>query len=150
MKNKPPHFPYWDQLPKIDLYLDQVLEYVNQVMQENYENPQVILTPSMVNNYVKHGYIPKPVKKKYGTLQVARLICITTLKPVFSIQEIWLTIEHLKLDSPTLYNHFVEAMAQNSQQAPQVIQLAADTLTSYYQTRNLLLQMKETHDELQS
>ena len=50
------------------------------------------LTASMVNNYVKHGYLPKPDKKKYQRKQIARLIAITTLKSVFSIQEIAQTL----------------------------------------------------------
>ncbi|MGC4441294.1 DUF1836 domain-containing protein, partial [Streptococcus suis] len=29
------HYPSWDELPAIDLYLDQVLLYVNQVTQNN-------------------------------------------------------------------------------------------------------------------
>ena len=41
--------PYWEQLPNIDLYLDQVLVYVNQVISQQFEEPQVVLTASMVN-----------------------------------------------------------------------------------------------------
>ena len=37
----------------------------------------------MINNYVKHGYVEKPDKKKYQRRQVARLIAITTLKRSF-------------------------------------------------------------------
>ena len=42
----------------------------------------------MVNNYVKHGHVAKPIKKKYNAAQVARLIVITSLKTVFEISEI--------------------------------------------------------------
>ena len=33
-----------------------------------------VLTAAMINNYVKHKHIEKPIKKKYQKHQVARLI----------------------------------------------------------------------------
>ena len=57
------HYPSWDELPAIDLYLDQVLLYVNQVTQNNIPSDKG-LTASMVNNYVKHEQLTKPIKKK--------------------------------------------------------------------------------------
>ena len=63
----------------------------------------------MINNYVKHGYVEKPDKKKYQRRQVARLIAITTLKTVFSIQKIASTLNFLQdqASSDLLYNSFV-------------------------------------------
>ncbi|SDQ17910.1 protein of unknown function [Streptococcus equinus] len=85
-------YPKWSELPQIDLYLDQVLLYVNQVGQANQQDAKG-LTASMINNYVKHGHLEKPIKKKYSRKQVARLIVITALKNVFSIQEISQTLK---------------------------------------------------------
>ena len=78
-------YPKWAELPEIDLYLDQVLLYVNQVTSSAISQNDKGLTASMINNYVKHGHLEKPIKKKYGRHQVARLIAITSLKNVFSI-----------------------------------------------------------------
>ena len=75
-------YPKWVEIPNIDLYLDQVLLYVNQVTQSTLGPNDKGLTASMVNNYVKHGYLTKPDKKKYQRQQIARLIAITTLKSV--------------------------------------------------------------------
>lgn len=47
-----------------------------------------LLTSSMVNNYVKLGLIPAPVKKRYNKEHVAFLLAITTLKQVLTIPEI--------------------------------------------------------------
>ncbi len=90
--------PYWHELPDLDLYLDQVLLYVNQVVnsQESLEQKSLysmkinsslgneaddrtgvhqgklitdnvdfrrVLTAAMINNYVKHKQLEKPVKK---------------------------------------------------------------------------------------
>ena len=86
-------YPLWEELPEIELYLDQVLLYVNQVTQSTLGPNDKGLTASMVNNYVKHGHVAKPIKKKYNAAQVARLIVITSLKTVFEISEIAKTLE---------------------------------------------------------
>ena len=48
------HLPRWDELPELDLYMDQVVtlveRYLNPLMSQSKEK---LLTKSMVNNYVK-------------------------------------------------------------------------------------------------
>ena len=53
-------YPKWEEIPDIDLYLDQVLLYVNKVCAPFISETDKGLTASMVNNYVQHGYLPKP------------------------------------------------------------------------------------------
>ena len=108
-------YPKWEEIPSINLYLDQVLLYVNQICPPASPDKEKGLTASMVNNYVKHGYISKPEKKKYQRKQIARLIAITTLKSVFSIQEIAQTLNTLQSEtnSEELYNSFVDYMNED-------------------------------------
>ena len=73
--------------------------YVNQVTQSTLGPNDKGLTASMVNNYVKHGHVAKPIKKKYNAAQVARLIVITSLKTIFEISEIAKTLEILRTDA---------------------------------------------------
>lgn len=81
--------PRWNDLPNFDLYLDQVIELLDDYLAVfNFENDEHILTKSMVNNYVKLKLIPKPVKKKYNRKHLAYLIAITILKRVVTISEI--------------------------------------------------------------
>lgn len=91
--------PSWKDLPDLELYLDQVLLYVNQVTQLSQATDHKLLTASMINNYVKHGYIDKPIKKKYQKKQVARLIAISILKNVFPIQDISQVLTSLQATS---------------------------------------------------
>ncbi|KXT73720.1 hypothetical protein SGODD07_00378 [Streptococcus gordonii] len=56
-------FPLWQELPDLDLYLDQVLLYVNSVNQKAFPGQEKVLTAAMINNYVKHAHIQKPIKK---------------------------------------------------------------------------------------
>ena len=138
-------YPKWEEIPNIDLYLDQVLLYVNQVCEPISSGTEKSLTASMVNNYVKHGYLTKPDKKKYQRQQIARLIAITTLKSVFSIQEIAQTLNTLQTetDSEQLYNAFVDYMNQGIDPANPIIQTSCQTVKLYHQTLALIHHTQE-------
>ena len=79
--------PEWDELPNIDFYLDQVIALVNQYLGFFVYDPteERLLTPSMVNNYVKQRLIPAPVRKKYGRRHIALLLMICTFKQSVSM-----------------------------------------------------------------
>ncbi len=138
-------YPKWKEIPNIDLYLDQVLLYVNQVCEPISSGTEKGLTASMVNNYVKHGYLTKPDKKKYQRQQIARLIAITTLKSVFSIQEIAQTLNTLQTetDSEQLYNAFVDYMNEGIDPENPIIQTSCQTIKLYHQTLDLILTKEE-------
>ena len=140
-------YPKWEEIPSINLYLDQVLLYVNQICPPASPDKEKGLTASMVNNYVKHGYISKPEKKKYQRKQLARLIAITTLKSVFSIQEIAQTLNTLHTDtnSEELYNAFVNYMNEDKDPANPIIRASCQTVKLYHQT--LALVYSETEEE---
>ncbi|HEM3696585.1 TPA: DUF1836 domain-containing protein [Streptococcus suis] len=142
--------PYWHELPDLDLYLDQVLLYVNQTTNSSKLLEQKSLTASMINNYVKHKQIEKPIKKKYQKQQVARLIALSILKNVFSIQEISQTLNLLLLstNSETLYNHLVDCMRnEDSDETPDIIRYACQSVKLYYKTRQLTMELERSHYE---
>ena len=138
-------YPKWEDIPNIDLYLDQVLLYVNQVCAPISPDKEKGLTASMVNNYVKHGYLTKPDKKKYQRKQIARLIAITTLKSVFSIQEIAQTLNTLETQasSDQLYDAFVDYMNKGIDPENPIIQTSCQTVKLYHQTLDLILSKEE-------
>lgn len=140
-------YPKWEEIPSINLYLDQVLLYVNQICPPTSPDKEKGLTASMVNNYVKHGYLTKPDKKKYQRKQIARLIAITTLKSVFSIQEIAQTLNTLQTEtnSEELYNAFVNYMNEDIDPANPIIRASCQTVKLYHQT--LALVYTETEEE---
>ncbi|HEM3577115.1 TPA: DUF1836 domain-containing protein [Streptococcus suis] len=142
--------PYWHELPDLDLYLDQVLLYVNQTTNSSELLEQKSLTAAMINNYVKHKQLEKPIKKKYQKQQVARLIALTILKNVFSIQEISQTL-HLLLqssNSESLYNHFVDCMRdKENEKTPDIIRFACQSVKLYYKTRLLTMELERSYHE---
>ena len=138
-------YPKWSELPTIDLYLDQVLLYVNQLDSSSIVDDDKGLTAAMINNYVKNGHLDKPIKKKYSRRQLARLIVITCLKNVFAIQEISKTISSLTKDgdSEAMYDNFVMCMNEEKREGlPEVIVSACDTVRLYKQTHDLVEKLK--------
>ncbi|NCB31657.1 MAG: DUF1836 domain-containing protein [Clostridia bacterium] len=78
----------WGELTKLDLYMDQVCIAVGEVLFGVAKGQEAALTPTMVNNYVKLKLLEAPQKKKYSTAHVSKLIIITLLKRVLSLNEI--------------------------------------------------------------
>lgn len=82
--------PLYDDLPKLELYMDQVVmlvnEYISHIFRLGVEEKQV--TPSMINNYVKMKIIPAPIKKRYSRVHLSRLITICLLKQSLNISTI--------------------------------------------------------------
>ena len=103
------HIPRWNELPKIDLYLDQVVNYLEKYLTQYSANKEdKIITKTMINNYVKQGIMPAPEKKKYSRAHIAYLMVICILKQVYSISDIGklisLTIQYFELSKA--YNRF--------------------------------------------
>ncbi len=84
------NMPAWDDLPAFDLYMDQVIIIMNQYMEIfNIANDQdLVVTSSMINNYVKLKIMPPPIKKKYSKVHIAYLLMISSLKHTLSISHI--------------------------------------------------------------
>ena len=64
--------PRWEELPDMDLYMDQVVTLLNEYLKPFHAKDQEkMVTSTMINNYVKHGIVSPPVKKKYTKNHVA-------------------------------------------------------------------------------
>ena len=103
--------PRWDDLPELDLYMDQVVTLIERYLKPLLsENTEKMLTKSMVNNYVKLQLIPPPIKKQYSRRHLAFLIAITLLKQVVTIKEIKQGIENQANISgeKNAYNYLIE------------------------------------------
>ena len=82
------HIPRWNELPNIDLYMDQVLNYIENCLKDYIKSDEKFITKTMINNYVKQGILEAPVNKKYNKIHIAKLFVICILKQVYSISEI--------------------------------------------------------------
>ena len=101
--------PRWDALPDLELYMDQVLALIERYLGGYPGFDGKGLTASMVNNYVKLGVMPAPVKKKYQRVHLAYLIVICVLKASLPIDEIRRLVAGLSADGEAaLYDRFCE------------------------------------------
>lgn len=89
------HCPRWEELPDLGLYMDQVLIVVEGALRPLFPNDPVVLTSTMVNNYVKQQVLSPSEKKKYRREHLAGLVTITILKRVLSVAEIKLVLDCL-------------------------------------------------------
>lgn len=82
--------PCWEELPDLELYMDQVITLITKYLggfSKVTENEKII-TSSMINNYVKLGTIPPPIKKRYSRVHLAYLLMVCTLKQTLDMSTI--------------------------------------------------------------
>ena len=87
------HIPTWDELPEVDLYMDQVIIYIESHIVDFVSKDSKFITKSMVNNYVKQNILPAPVNKKYSKTHLAYLIMICLLKQILPLPDVKTIIE---------------------------------------------------------
>ncbi len=103
----------WDRLPELDLYMDQVITLMNKELGPFAVSDERLLTPSMINNYVKDGVLPRPNQKKYSREHLSRLLMVCMLKSVLSLPQIDTTLRGLTATQPidVLYQDFADAQS---------------------------------------
>lgn len=83
------HCPRFNELPHVSLYKDQVITYIEESISAiNFNSTEKILTPTMLNNYVKQKVVSPPKDKRYNEKHLAYLIVVCILKQVYSLHEI--------------------------------------------------------------
>lgn len=83
------HCPRWNELPEIDLYIDQVIYLLeNNLSIFNKDSDSPLITSSMINNYVKQHILKPPVKKKYNRSHLSYLFVICVFKRLMSLTQI--------------------------------------------------------------
>ena len=99
--------PLYAELPSIDLYMDQVIDQINQ-----YLTPltNTTITKSMINSYVKKGLVDRPIKKRYSRDHIATILVVSILKQILSLDtvadaiKIALTLNPI----PQAYDQFIK------------------------------------------
>lgn len=103
-----------ENIPQLDLYMDQVLTLLNQQSVQAIEKR---LTKSMINNYSKEGLI-EPVKgKKYSTDQVLQIFLVCAMKPALSMNRIKIVMNALKeekVDWRELYRSYLDIQNEHT------------------------------------
>ncbi len=90
--------PDYSYFPSIDLYMDQVITFLEKQLQLLKIDDNPILTSSMVNNYVKADLLEPPEAKKYKTHHLINLLSICYVKQILSISDIKFIFSYLVKD----------------------------------------------------
>ena len=78
-----------DEIPQIDLYMDQVTTFMEKHLGELKRYPEdKVLTKTMIKNYAKNNLLPSPVKKKYTQEHILLLVFIYYFKNLLSFTDI--------------------------------------------------------------
>ena len=109
--------PRWEELPELELYMDQVITLVDRYLSPLIEDEKhQLLSSAMVNNYVKHKLV-------YNRNHLAYLIAITLLKQVFAIPDINELIRmQLAINEPKdAYNSFCAVQEEALLQVAKIV-----------------------------
>ncbi len=83
------HCPRWNELPSIELYIEQVISILeNNLSIFNKDSDSPLITSSMINNYVKQHILKPPVKKKYNRSHLSYLFVICIFKRLMCLSQI--------------------------------------------------------------
>ncbi|WP_267201405.1 DUF1836 domain-containing protein [Limosilactobacillus kribbianus] len=84
------HLPRYAELPRLGLYLEQAVEYVNENLAALGD---VRLTSAMASSYVKHHLLSHPQRRQYGRDHLARLVFIAAAKNVLPLASLRVAVE---------------------------------------------------------
>ncbi len=102
--------PKWKNLPDLDLYMDQVVTYLERELAPlTVEGREKMITTWMINNYVKGDLLDSPIQKKYSKDHLAYLLAICSIKQILSISDIASLFNFQKSnerDSSVIYEFF--------------------------------------------
>lgn len=111
-----------EDIPALDLYMDQVLTLFDEGLSSNKRHPEdKLLTKTMINNYSKE-HLLMPVKgKKYSRQHIMQLLCIFHLKQVLSLGDIKSLTGQDEIDFEKAYQSYLQNKNQlKSTLIPQV------------------------------
>ena len=110
-----------DEIPNIDLYMDQVIQLFENKFNESKRNQEdKILTKTMINNYAKGKLIFPIQNKKYSKEHLILMSLIYQLKGALSINDIKVTLSGInkkiindKMDLDSFYSSYLHLTSQN-------------------------------------
>lgn len=135
----------YESLPDIDLYMDQMLTYLDRQLHTfAVSTLDKQITSSMINNYVKGDCIPSPISKKYNKEHIALILQICLLKRATNISDIKQIIDSLYQNSNFMetYNDFAEKTTETLHQISAETQQKLENIETNNQNELLKLALE--------
>ena len=108
------HIPRWEELPAVDLYMEQVITLIHSNLGAFFEQVGIQpITKNMINNYVKAKIVQAPINKRYPRISVAMIIVVYILKSCYETEDVGKLIRmgmDLEAGVPLTYNRFCDAI----------------------------------------
>ncbi|MGJ4850785.1 DUF1836 domain-containing protein [Bacillota bacterium Meth-B3] len=99
----------WSGMPDLELYMDQVITYLKRQLSLFQDASGLsLVTPSIINNYVKDSIVPRPVNKRYAREQLSALTMACILKRVLPMQRVGQLIVPGDVSAEARYEAFCE------------------------------------------
>ncbi len=140
-----------DQIPSIDLYMDQVTSFMEDHLTKTKRSPEdKVLTKTMINNYAKNHLLPPPVKKKYSREHILLLLLIYYYKSLLSFSDIEqlfapITQKYFHTDSGLSLSHIYEEVF--SLENDQMERLKEDTRLKFDSAKTTFTDFPEEEQE---
>ena len=126
--------PKYKKLPDVPLYMDQIINYIKDMLESLGIEEQNEITSFMINNYVKANIIDRPKDKKYSKTQLAYIIAIVFLKKVTSISNVSLVVNASKENDKNddfikkKYDYFCKLFEENLSETLKYVKLSLETM----------------------
>ena len=112
-----------EEIPKIDLYIDQVIQLFDTGFSEMKRNPEdKILTKTMINNYAKGKLFYPVTNKKYSRNHVMLISLIYQMKSALSINDVKSVLAGInekaaqkEIDLSAFYESYLEIQQSNDE-----------------------------------
>lgn len=140
-----------DEIPNIDLYMDQVTTFMDKHLKSSKRySEDKLLTKTMINNYTKNNLLPSPNKKKYSKEHILLLIFIYYFKNILTINDIQsifgpLTEKYYGGDSEIGLEEIYRAVFGNERE--QVETLIKDVIKKFNKSKDTFADIKDDEDK---
>lgn len=139
-----------EEIPNIDLYMDQVTTFMDEHLERSKRYPEdKLLTKTMINNYTKNNLLPSPNKKKYSKEHMLLLLFIYYFKNILSISDIQSIFEPLtekyydKEDGLTLEEIYKSVFELEEEQAEY---LTKDIIRKFKKSEEVFIEEEKEED----
>ena len=112
-----------DDVPRLDLYMDQVLALFDERLSVDKRHPtDKLLTKTMVHNYVKEGLLTPVKGKKYTRQQIMQLLCVYHLKQTLPLADVKALTGRDDVDFEACYTKLLEAKSGMREALPSLLE----------------------------
>lgn len=129
-----------EDIPALDLYIDQVLTLFNDGLADSKRHPDdKLLTRSMINNYSKEKLL-LPIKgKKYSHEQMMQILCVYQLKQMLPLADVKALAGRTDIDFEGCYRSFLDIKSRLRDLIPPLLEQLSPDLSNPSETLSLCL-----------